>query len=297
MRSSLWTWSAVELARAIRQKEVSAREALQSCMQRLEQVNPYLNAIVDPLSDDAIRAADAADAAVNLGAPLGPLHGVPVTIKINVDYAGRATTNGVVAFQHVIASADSPVVSNLRKAGAVIFGRTNVPCFSTRLFTDNDLYGRTYNPWDPARTPGGSSGGAAAAVATGMGFIGHGNDRAGSIRFPAYACGVYGFRPSPGQIPEYNPTANEERRSHLAADQYSRSADALRCGCEACIACHVSARRSRPVVATSLRRPERDYRSVSRCFVYGNARRQGGSCGRSGGSRHRQVAGGSGLRG
>jgi amidase len=211
MRSSLWTWSAVELARAIRQKEVSAREALQSCMQRLEQVNPYLNAIVDPLSDDAIRAADAADAAVNLGAPLGPLHGVPVTIKINVDYAGRATTNGVVAFQHVIASADSPVVSNLRKAGAVIFGRTNVPCFSTRLFTDNDLYGRTYNPWDPARTPGGSSGGAAAAVATGMGFIGHGNDRAGSIRFPAYACGVYGFRPSPGRIPEYNPTANEER--------------------------------------------------------------------------------------
>jgi amidase len=211
MQSDLWSWSAAELASAIRQKEVSARETFLSCWQRLEQVNPYLNAVVDPLYDDAIRAADAADAAIRQRVEVGPLHGVPVTIKINVDYAGRATTNGVVAFRDLVAASDSAVVNNLRKSGAVIVGRTNVPCFSTRLFTDNDLHGRTYNPWDAGRTPGGSSGGAAAAVATGIGAIGHGNDRAGSIRYPAFACGVYGFRPSPGRIPEYNPSAKEER--------------------------------------------------------------------------------------
>ncbi len=211
MPSTLWKWTAADLTLAIRRREVSAREALLSCFERLEEINPYLNAVVDVLHDDALRAADAADAAVKHNDPIGPLHGVPITIKINVDYAGRATTNGVVAFQNVIAPSDSAVVKNLRKAGAVIFGRTNVPCFSTRLFTDNDLYGRTYNPWDPQRTPGGSSGGAAAAVATGIGAIGHGNDRAGSIRYPAYACGVYGFRPLPGRIPEYNPTMQEER--------------------------------------------------------------------------------------
>lgn len=221
MQTELWKWNAVDLALAIKQRKVSAREALLSCLDRLEQINPYLNAVVDVLRDDALSAAEAADAAVKQNAPLGPLHGVPVTVKINVDYGGRATTNGVVAFKDVIAPADSAVVGNLRKAGAVIFGRTNVPCFSTRLFTDNDLYGRTYNPWDARRTPGGSSGGAAAAVATGIGAIGHGNDRAGSIRFPAYACGVYGFRPSPGRIPEYNPTNTEERNlsSQLANTQ------------------------------------------------------------------------------
>ncbi|MPZ12763.1 MAG: amidase, partial [Kiloniellaceae bacterium] len=96
-------------------------------------------------------------------------------------------------------------------AGAVIVGRTNVPAFSTRYFTDNALHGRTLNPWAPDRTPGGSSGGAAAAVAAGIGAIGHGNDRAGSVRYPAYACGVYGLRPSVGLVPEYNPSTREER--------------------------------------------------------------------------------------
>lgn len=211
METQVWKWSATDVALAIRQRKISAREALLSCFERLEQVNSWLNAVVDVPREAALSAAEAADMAVKRNAPLGPLHGVPITVKINVDYAGRATTNGVAAFKDVIAPADSVVVSNLRKAGAVIFGRTNVPCFSTRLFTDNDLYGRTFNPWDPARTPGGSSGGAAAAVATGIGAVGHGNDRAGSIRFPAYACGVFGLRPSPGRIPEYNPTNREER--------------------------------------------------------------------------------------
>lgn len=211
LETQIWKWSATDVSLGIRQRKISAREALLSCLDRLEQVNSYLNAVVDVFRQEAIWAADAADHAVKQNAPLGPLHGVPITIKINVDFAGRATTNGVAAFKDVIAPADSAVISNLRKAGAVIFGRTNVPCFSTRLFTDNDLYGRTLNPWDAARTPGGSSGGAAAAVATGIGAIGHGNDRAGSIRFPAYACGVFGFRPSPGRVPEYNPTNREER--------------------------------------------------------------------------------------
>lgn len=221
VETELWQWSAADLALAIRQRKISALEAMQSCLRRVEQINPYLNAIVDLVRDDAFSAAVAADAALKQNVPLGPLHGVPVTVKINVDYAGRATTNGIVAFKDVVAPSDSAVVSNLRKSGAVIIGRTNVPGFSTRLFTDNDLHGRTYNPWDPERTPGGSSGGAAAAVATGMGAIGHGNDRAGSIRFPAYACGVFGFRPSPGRIPEFNPTNTEERNlgSQLANTQ------------------------------------------------------------------------------
>jgi amidase len=211
LETQIWKWSASDLAPAIRRRTISAREALLSCLERLDQINPYLNAVVDDLREDALIAADAADRAVKQKAPLGLLHGVPITVKINVDFAGRATTNGVVAFKNAIASGDSAVISNLRKAGAVIFGRTNVPCFSTRLFTDNDLYGRTFNPWDPGRTPGGSSGGAAAAVGTGIGAIGHGNDRAGSIRFPAYACGIFGFRPVPGRVPEYNPTNREER--------------------------------------------------------------------------------------
>jgi amidase len=115
-----------------------------------------------------------------------------LTIKINVDCIGRATTNGVAAFKDRIAEADSPPVANWRKAGAIVIGRTNVPSFSARFFTDNALYGRTLNPWDVSRTPGGSSGGAAAAVATGIGPLAHGNDRAGSIRYPAFACGVVG---------------------------------------------------------------------------------------------------------
>jgi amidase len=211
MSDQLWRWSAVDLARAIRTGRISSREAVQSCLARLEQVNPRINAVVDLLTEEALAAAERADRAVRAGEALGPLQGVPVTVKINVDYGGRATTNGVVAFKDLIAKEDSAPVANLRKAGAVIFGRTNVPCFSTRYFTDNALHGRTLNPHDPGRTPGGSSGGAAAAVAVGIGPMGHGNDRAGSIRYPAYACGVVGLRPSFGRVPDFNPSTVEER--------------------------------------------------------------------------------------
>jgi amidase len=211
MERPLWHWTATELAEAIRSRHISSREAVESCVARHIEVHSRVNAVVDLIADEALTAADKADAAFRAGEPLGPLHGVPVTVKINVDYAGRATTNGVVAFNDLIAREDSVPVLNLRKSGAVIFGRTNVPAFSTRYFTDNDLYGRTLNPHDPGRTPGGSSGGAAVAVAVGIGPIAHGNDRAGSIRYPAYACGVAGLRPTVGRVPDFNPSTREER--------------------------------------------------------------------------------------
>jgi amidase len=211
MTDTYWKWRAVDLASGIRAKEISCREVVTSCLQRIQEINPQINAIVDQFPHEALAAADRADAAVRNGDELGPLHGVPVTIKINVDFAGRPTTNGVVAFRDLIAKDDSPPVANWRRAGAIFVGRTNVPAFSTRYFTDNDLHGRTLNPWNATITPGGSSGGAAAAVATGMGALAHGNDRAGSIRQPAYACGIFGIRPTIGRVPAFNGTAKEER--------------------------------------------------------------------------------------
>lgn len=211
MKPELWRWSATDLARAIASGKISSREAVQSTLGRIAQVNPALNAIVQVLAEEALAAADVADAAVRAGYRLGPLHGVPTTTKVNVDQRGCATTNGVVEFRNVMATEDSPVVANLRKAGAIIVGRTNTPAFSHRWFTDNDLHGATYNPWDKNLTPGGSSGGAASAVAAGMGAVAHGNDFGGSIRYPAYACGIAGLRPTPGRIPAFNPSATADR--------------------------------------------------------------------------------------
>jgi len=210
MSDELWRWQACDLAHAIRTRRVSSRETVASCLARLDAVNPQINAVVDVMAEEALAAAERADEAVARGEALGPLHGVPVTVKINVDVAGRPTTNGVVAFQDRIAKDDSPPVANWRKAGAVVIGRTNVPPFSARFFSANTLYGRTLNPWDSSRTPGGSSGGAAAAVAAGIGPLGHGNDRAGSVRYPAYACGVMGLRPTLGRIPTYDATTPDE---------------------------------------------------------------------------------------
>lgn len=232
MDRALWRWSAGDLARAIRHRAISSREAVQASLDRIAAVNPVVNAVVAVLADEALAAADAADAAVKAGAATGPLHGVPVTVKVNIDQHGCATTNGVVAFRDVIASEDSPPVANLRKAGAVIIGRTNTPAFSHRWFTDNDLHGATRNPWSARLTPGGSSGGAAAAVAAGMGALAHGNDFGGSIRYPAYACGVGGLRPTPGRIPQFNRSARFERpiTAQLMAVQgpLARSVDDLR---------------------------------------------------------------------
>jgi amidase len=170
-------------------------------------VNPALNAVVRPLHESALAEATAADQALARGGPVGALHGVPITIKVNVDMAGSPTDNGVVAFKNAMATRDNPVVANLRRAGGIVIGRTNTPTFSMRWFTDNALHGATRNPWDAGRTPGGSSGGAAAATASGIGAIAHGNDIAGSVRYPAYCCGLVGLRVSYGRVPAFNFTA------------------------------------------------------------------------------------------
>ena len=211
MTDPIWRWSATRVAAAIRTREISAREALDACLARMAEVNPKLNAVTVDLSQSARVAADAADRAVAAAHRWGALHGVPVTIKENVDQEGCATTNGVVGFQHVIAKSDSPIVANWKRAGAVIIGRTNTPAFSFRLDTVNDLRGRTYSPWSKTHTPGGSSGGASASVAAGITPLAHGNDIAGSVRFPAYACGLAGIRPSFGRVPAFNPTQAAER--------------------------------------------------------------------------------------
>ena len=211
MAYELWRWDAVALAAAIRTRRISAREALDAHLARMAQVNPKLNAVVDAMADEARLKAEFCDAAVQRGDDLPPLHGVPLTVKINIDWQGRATTNGVVAFKDAIAPGDSPVIARWKKAGAVIFGRTNTPAFSYRWFTENDLHGETINPWGRHITPGGSSGGASSAVASGISPISHGNDYGGSIRYPAYCTGIFGIRPSFGRVPAYRPSLKEER--------------------------------------------------------------------------------------
>ena len=207
MKQDLWRLGALELAALIRDRVVTARDATASVLARIDAVNPRINALAEVMHDEALQVADAADRALAAGQAPGVLHGVPITIKVNVDTAGHATTDGIVAAKDNIARTDSPLVAHLRAAGAVIVGRSNTPAFSLRWFTDNDLHGRTLNPFDPKVTPGGSSGGAAAAVATGMGPIAHGNDYGGSIRYPAWACGVVGLRTTVGRVPSFKASA------------------------------------------------------------------------------------------
>ncbi|WP_213958693.1 amidase family protein [Variovorax sp. dw_954] len=202
--TDIWRMPASRVADLIRQRKLSAIEAAQAALARLDAVNPRLNAVVDCRPDEVLRRAGAIDAALARGDDPGALAGVPVTVKVNIDQAGFATTNGVTLQKDLIASTNSPVVDSLLKAGAVIVGRTNTPAFSYRWFTGNKLHGATLNPRDAALTPGGSSGGAASAVAAGIGHIAHGTDIAGSIRYPAYACGVHGLRPTLGRIAAFN---------------------------------------------------------------------------------------------
>ena len=207
--SDLWRLSATNLAAKIRSREISAREAAWDALARLDAVNPWLNAVVEHRPDDVLAQADAIDGKLSAGEDPGPLAGVPVTIKCLADQVGYATTNGLRLQKDLIATEDNPVVANLRKAGAVLLGRTNTPAFSLRWFTNNELHGATKNPRDPSLTPGGSSGGAASAVAAGIGAIAHGSDIGGSIRYPAYACGVHGLRPSLGRVPAWNKSGAE----------------------------------------------------------------------------------------
>ena len=199
--SELWRKGAVELAAMIRGGEVSSREVVQAHLDRIAAVNRDVNAIVRLLPDEALAAADAADRAVADGAGLGPLHGVPCTVKENIDLAGTPTTQAVPALAQAIAPVDAPQVERLRAAGAIPIGRTNLPDFGLRVHTDSALHGLTRNPWNPQRTAGGSSGGEAAALATGMSPLGLGNDLGGSLRNPAHCCGVASIKPSTGAVP------------------------------------------------------------------------------------------------
>ena len=202
--SEIHYWSVVEIAARLRRREVSVAEVTAAHLARMEAMNPTINAITTPVAE----AMDVAHALDRDGPPAdaGPLWGVPVTTKINVDQVGYPNSNGVLAQAGAIAVADSPVVANFKKGDAVIIGRTSTPEFSMRWFTSNPIHGVTLNPWDKSLTPGGSSGAAAAAVACGIGAIAHGNDLGGSLRYPAYCCGVATIRPSMGRIPAMNPT-------------------------------------------------------------------------------------------
>ena len=182
-----------------------------SHVERMRAVNPGLNAVTVDLGEEALQAAREADEALAAGAVTGALHGLPVTIKENVDVKGQPTPNGLPALANLIAPDDSPVVKNLQDAGAIIIGRTNTPEYSFRAFTDNPLRGLTLNPWDDAVTCGGSSGGAGSSMAAGIGSIAHGNDIGGSLRFPAHQCGLATIRPTLGRVPSYNPSGADER--------------------------------------------------------------------------------------
>ena len=207
--TEIWTLSATDVAEGVRKRRFSARDAADAALARLDAVNPHLNAVVE-CRPEAVRArADAVDAAVARGEDPGPLAGVPITVKVNTDMAGYATTNGLTSLRDNIAATNNPVVDSLQAAGAVIVGRTNTPAFSLRWFTTNLVHGNTCNPRDASLTPGGSSGGAASAVAAGIGHVAHGTDIGGSIRYPAYACGVHGIRPSLGRIAAGNASLAE----------------------------------------------------------------------------------------
>ncbi len=207
MGNELWQESASSLAAMIRSGATTSREVVEAHLDRIHAVNEAVNAVVEVRPDEVRRDADAADAAVRAGGPLGPLHGVPFTIKVNLDVAGYSTNQGCVKLKDFVASSDAPPVERMRAAGAVALARTNMPDLGLRINTESSLYGSTHNPWKRGRTAGGSSGGEAAAIASGMSPIGLGNDIGGSLRNPAYACGIASIKPSRGRVPQGNPSS------------------------------------------------------------------------------------------
>ncbi len=193
--------SAVQLAAAIRTKRIGSRELLEHYAQRVERLNPQINAVVTLDLERARQRADAADAALARGEVWGPLHGVPMTIKDSFETAGLRTTAGAEELAQHVPATDATAVSRLVSAGAVVFGKTNLPVYAMDVQSYNPVFGTTNNPWDVTRSPGGSSGGAAAALAAGLTGFELGSDIGGSIRTPAHYCGVYGHKPSFGLVP------------------------------------------------------------------------------------------------
>jgi Asp-tRNA(Asn)/Glu-tRNA(Gln) amidotransferase A subunit family amidase len=207
--------SAVHLADLIRRRALSPVEVTRAVLERIAGLNGRLGAYVAVHGERALDDARRAEQAVMAGQPLGALHGVPVSIKDNLWTAGDRTTFGSRLFGEFVAPEDAPSVAGLRTAGAVLLGRTNLPEFAWRGSTDNPLFGESRNPWDVARTPGGSTGGGAAAVAAGLGPLALGSDGAGSIRIPASFCGLVGLKPTFGRVPVYPAAGGHELVAHV----------------------------------------------------------------------------------
>jgi amidase len=199
--TELWGMSATELAEAIRSRQVSSQQVIEAHLQRIEAVNGSINAVVIVLAEQAQKLAKTADRAVATGAELGPFHGVPFTVKENIDVADTPTTQGFKALANAYPRRDAPIVERLKAAGGISIGRTNLPSGAIRWHCESELWGATVNPWDRSRTPGASSAGEAAAIATGMSPLGLGNDGLGSLRHPAQCCGVSALKPTLGRIP------------------------------------------------------------------------------------------------
>lgn len=207
---ALWQLSAIEQAALVAQRHATSLQLVDAHLARIAAVNPAINAVVRVLADEARAAARQADSQVKAGAPLGPLHGVPFTVKENIDVAGLPTTWGVKALADAVVPVDAPVVERMKAAGGILLARTNLPDMALRVHTDSSLHGLTRNPWNLGRTAGGSSGGEAAALAAGMSPIGLGNDIGGSLRNPANVCGIASIRPSAGRIPSAGLVPSED---------------------------------------------------------------------------------------
>jgi amidase len=199
--TDLWRMTGLELAEAIRTRQASSGEVIEAHLRRIDEVNASINAIVVVLGEQALEAAKAADRVVAGGGDLQPFHGVPFTVKESIDLAATPTTLGLKALAGAYPSVDAPAVERMRAAGAVPIGRTNCSTITVRWHTDSEIWGATINPWDRSRTPGASSGGEAAALATGMTPLGLGSDGLGSLRWPAQCCGVSALKPTLGRIP------------------------------------------------------------------------------------------------
>src|SRR6185295_10866620 len=189
-----------EFARRLRAREITAREFTEECLQRITELQPRLNAFIRVMADDARRDADVADEELAAGRDRGSLHGVPIAVKDLIDIRGVPTTAASRVRERHVASSDAPVITHLRNAGAVLIGKTNLDEFAFGTTSENSAFGLVRNPIDPERSPGGSSGGSAVAVATGMALAALGTDTGGSIRIPAAACGIVGLKPTIAEI-------------------------------------------------------------------------------------------------
>jgi amidase len=259
--SELWQLGALELAAKIRAREVSSREVVEAHLARVDSVNPHLNAVVRRLDDEALAAADLADKAVANGDSLGTFHGVPITVKENIDVAGTPTTQGILALADAVSPTDAPTVERMRAAGAIPFARTNMPDLGFRVHTHSSLHGLTRNPHHPGRTAGGSSGGEGAAIAAGMSPLGLGNDIGGSLRNPAHCCGIASIKPSTGVVPMATTVPPEDltlsAQQMLAEGPLARQVSDLRAALLTIAGPHLRDPRSLPVSLTDLAPGER----------------------------------------